>query len=82
VSQDQEDECRTVAERINHARPGWLVLWGQYTREFVAFPLFDTPGRLLVHAGFPDALVARMDEVERRYRRRPARRNGPGQPQD
>jgi hypothetical protein len=78
VPADDADACRAIADRIDRDRRYWIVLWGCYSRQFVAFPLFDTPGRLLVHAGFPDALVARMDEVERRYRRSPARRSGPG----
>jgi hypothetical protein len=67
VSREDEDACRAIAEEIDRDRPGWLVLWGCYSRQFVAFPLFRMRRRLIVYAGFPDALVARMDEVERRF---------------
>lgn len=62
---------RAIAEQINQARPHWLVLWGTYSRRFWAFPLFEMQPRMLIHASYPDALVARMDEAERRYRLQP-----------
>ena len=71
---DDDDACWDVAEQINQGRPQWLVVWGCYSRRFVAFPLFDTRRRLRVYAGYPDALVERMDEAERRYRIRPGRK--------
>jgi hypothetical protein len=68
VPRDDHDACRATAERINQTRPQWLVLWGCYSRLYWAFPLFATRRRFLVHAGYPDALIARMDEAERRFR--------------
>lgn len=68
MPQDDDDVCWAVAERINQARPQWLVLWGCYTRRYWAYPLFAIRHRVLVYAGYPDALVARMDEAERRFR--------------
>jgi hypothetical protein len=67
VCREDEDACRAIAEEIDRGRSQWLVLWGCYSRQFVAFPLFRMPRRLIVYAGFPEALVARMDEVERRF---------------
>lgn len=66
-----DDAWRATAEQINQARPQGLVLWGTYSRYLWAFPLFDMRPRMLVHASYPDALIARMDEAERRYRIRP-----------
>jgi hypothetical protein len=66
-----DDECRAIAEHINQARPQWLVLWGTYSRRFWAFPLFKMRPRMLVHASYPDALTARMDDAERHYRIQP-----------
>jgi hypothetical protein len=63
-----DNACREVAERISQDRPQWLVMWGSYSRLYWAFPLFEMRPRILICAGYPDALVARMDEAERRFR--------------
>jgi hypothetical protein len=63
-----DDACREIAEQIHQTRPQWLVLWGSYSRRFWAYPLFNMRPRLLVYASYPDALIARMDEAEHRYR--------------
>jgi hypothetical protein len=68
VPPNDDDGCRAVAEQINQDHPQWLVLWGTYSRRFWAYPLFDMQPRMLVHATYPDALIARMDETEHRYR--------------
>jgi hypothetical protein len=68
VAPDDEEECRAIAMEIQRERPGWLVLFGCYSRHFVAFPLFAVRRRVIVIAHYPDALVARMDEAERRLR--------------
>lgn len=57
-----------VAEQIHEERSDWLVVWGCYSRRFWVYPLFSMRRRLLVAACYPDALLARMDEVERRFR--------------
>jgi hypothetical protein len=66
-----DDACRAIAEQINQDRPLWLVLWGSYTGRFWAYPLFDMHPRRLVCAGYPDALLARLDDAEQRLRIRP-----------
>jgi hypothetical protein len=66
-----DNTCRAIAEQIHHVRPQWLVIWGSFSRRFWAFPLFEMHPRLLVCAWYPDALIARMDDAERRYRIRP-----------
>jgi hypothetical protein len=63
-----DNTCRAIAEQINQIRPQWLVIWGSFTGRFWAYPLFEMQPRMLVRAGYPDALIARMDEAERRYR--------------
>jgi hypothetical protein len=73
VSGKDDDECRAVAERINNARPQWLVIWGCSSRLYWAFPLFEMHPRALVWGEQPDALVAGMDEAERRFRVWPER---------
>jgi hypothetical protein len=63
-----DDACRAIAEEINQSHPQWLVTWGCYSRLLWAFPLFEMRCRMLVHASYPDALVARMNETELRFR--------------
>jgi hypothetical protein len=74
VARDEHDVCCEVAEQIQRDRPQWLVVWGCYSRRFWAYPLFEMRPRRLVYAGFPDALVDRLDEAERRFRVRPGKR--------
>lgn len=76
VSSEDDDACRAIAEEINQSRPQWLVLYGCYSRLFWAYPLFDMRRRVVVHAGYPDALLARMDEVERLSARKRGGRGG------
>jgi hypothetical protein len=71
VSPAKDDASRAQAEEIQRQRPGWLVLWGCYSRRYVAFPLFPVRRRVIVVAYYPDALVARMDEAERALRIQP-----------
>jgi hypothetical protein len=66
-----DDECRTVAEDIERQRPGWMVLWGTYSKRFVAFPLFPVQRRTILVASYPDALLARMEETERAAQPKP-----------
>lgn len=65
---DDEGECRAIAVEIQRERPGWMILFGCYTRHFVAFPLFPVQRQVIVTARYPDALVARIDDVERLMR--------------
>jgi hypothetical protein len=76
VPRDDDNAWRAIAERINEIRPQWVVVWGCYSRRFWAYPLFEMRPRMLVWAGYPDALVARMDEAERRFRVWPEKDKG------
>lgn len=69
-------EAWAIAEDVNRQRPDWLVTWGTYSHEFVAYPLFSMHQRVIVTAHYPDALAGRMDEVERRWRIRPVKPEG------
>ena len=61
------DEPREIARHLEEKSPNWLVLWGMYTHQFVALPRFDAPRGTIVTAIYPDALVGRTQEVERRF---------------
>jgi len=63
---DDNNELREIARHLEEESPNWLVLWGTYTHQFVAFPRFDAPRGTIVTAIYPDALVGRTQEVERR----------------
>lgn len=58
-------------------RPRWFITWGPATGFYWAVPLFGVPDWLwpVFH---PDAreLVARMDEIERVFGRRPTGKEG------
>lgn len=63
---------RQAADELDHQHPHWLVLYGEFTCEFVAFPLFRTGGQTILHTTDRKVLVARMQQVETRvkeYRR-------------
>jgi hypothetical protein len=49
-----DDEGRAIAEDIGEQRPGWLVMFGVYSRQFVAFPLFAVSRRTILAARYPD----------------------------
>ena len=70
MRQEADDDCRATAETINQNHTQWLVIWGCYSRLYWAYPLFEMRRRVIVHAGYPDALIARMDEAERKLRLR------------
>jgi hypothetical protein len=63
-----ESVSYAIAEDIDRGRPWWLVLYGCYSRQFVAFPLFAMRRRVIVVATYPDALIGRMDDAERLWR--------------
>lgn len=72
-----EDVCRATARQIEEQHPGWMIMWGVYTRTFVAFPLFAARRRIVVTAAYPDVLLEWMEQAERRLRLRPPAGGGP-----
>ncbi len=60
------DEPREIARQLEEESPNWLVLWGTYSHQFVAFPRFDAPRGTIVTVIYPYALFGRTQEVERR----------------
>lgn len=57
-------EMKRVAERLEKDHPRWIVLFGDYSREFVAFPRFTAPRGTVAAARYPGALPARLRAVE------------------
>jgi hypothetical protein len=73
------EQSREAARQLERQHPGWIVLWGIYTRQYVAFPLFRVPPETVITAYYPPALAERMQAVEDRAQRRqqPRRSGGP-----
>ena len=69
-----------VAERLEEDNPDWVIIYGSYSREFVAFPVYpDAPDNCYCSAKDPAALGSHIRDTERRHRRgrltvRPRRR--------
>jgi hypothetical protein len=58
---------KQVAERLESDNPWWIVVYGVFTREFVAFPRFRAPVAV-VTASYPAALPPRMRAIEAQAR--------------
>ena len=67
-----EAGCQT-AEQIERDRPRWLIIFGCYSHEFVAFPLFPAPPGTVLVAHYAPALIERMERAEHDYRGIPVR---------
>lgn len=69
-----------VAERLEEDNPDWVIIYGSYSREFVAFPVYpDAPDNCYCSAKDPAALHSHIRDTERRHGRarltgRPRRR--------
>jgi len=69
-----DDAHRETAKRLARDFPNWLIVWGIYTRQYVAFPLFDAPRGTILAARDPSALAARLQQTEWRLRTSPPER--------
>ena len=54
---------RRIADQLQQAHPSWMVLFGEYSRMFWAFPLFG-PGNVYFADRDPHELDRRMTEAE------------------
>jgi hypothetical protein len=59
------EDMRLMAEKLEAENPLWIVVFGVYTLEFVAFPRFRAPKGTMIRAWYPSALADRMRAVER-----------------
>jgi hypothetical protein len=73
VCTEEDEACQEIAEEIERQRPGWLVIWGVFSRRYTAYPLFPVRRRVIVVAYYPEALMERMDSAERLLRIQPER---------
>ena len=58
------ERARDEARRLEAENPLWLVVYGAYSKEFVCFPRFRVPGRVIIAARNPGELPPRMRRVE------------------
>jgi hypothetical protein len=59
-----------VAERLEVDNPDWVIMYGSYSREYVAFPVYpDAPDNSYCSAKDPAALDDHIRETERRHGR-------------
>jgi len=65
-----DDVSREAAERTERENPGWIVVFGVFTRQFVCFPKFPAPAGTIITALYPDAIPPRMRIIERTLRAR------------
>jgi hypothetical protein len=56
--------CRRTAVLIERDFPHWLVMWGPYSREFWAYPLFDAPRGTMAHSPNPNELASDMRAMQ------------------
>jgi hypothetical protein len=59
-----DESHRETAKRIEHDHPHWIVMWGVYSREYVAFPLFRVPSGTVLSSGNFNLLAAKMRQIE------------------
>jgi hypothetical protein len=59
-------EMRRIAKQLESENPLWIVIFGVYSQEFVAFARFDAPNGTIITARYPAALPGKMREVERK----------------
>ena len=58
------EDMQRVAERLESENPAWIVMFGVYSKQFVAFPRFAAPEGMVIVAVYPGALPERMRKVE------------------
>jgi hypothetical protein len=68
VGCSNDNRLYAIAEEIQQLRPGWLVIFGCYSRLWWAYPLFPVRRRFILHADDPETLIARMDAAEQKLR--------------
>jgi hypothetical protein len=69
-SQQQQAQKREQewAAQVQRENPGWLVIWGEYSRQYTAFPLFpEAPAGIVISYRNPAILANRLRQVQERY---------------
>lgn len=64
MTAEHHDDATDTATRLQEQNPGWLILFGSWTRQYIAFPLFPAPYGSYVAARDPRELARGMRLVE------------------
>jgi hypothetical protein len=70
MTAEKAEDMRRIAEKLEAENPQWIVLFGVYSQQFVAFPRFSVPSGTIVAARYPGAMPDRMRAVERQVERK------------
>ncbi len=68
-TQSPGEDRREQAAKLDRENPRWLVVWGIFSLEFVAFPLFDVPDGIVLCSRSAPELLRRMRQTEKIYGR-------------
>ena len=61
---------REIAAQLQQENPDWVIIYGSYSHEFVAFPMYpDAPAHSYLAATDPGKLIIRMRDAQERYER-------------
>jgi hypothetical protein len=55
------------AAQVQRDHPLWMVVYGDFSRDYVAFPLFPVPPGVVISDRNPADLAARLPRVEEQY---------------
>jgi hypothetical protein len=55
------------ADQLDRDNPQWLVVWGIFSLQFVAFPLFDVPDGTVLCARSAPELLRQIRQTEEIY---------------
>lgn len=65
--QDDTADMVLIGKALESENPLWIVVFGIYSRQFVAFPRFSVPNGTMAVARYPAALCQRMRRIEEQY---------------
>lgn len=63
-TQDETLNMQRIARKLESENPLWIVVFGIYSGQFVAFPRFNVPAGTMAVARYPGALKERMRRIE------------------
>jgi hypothetical protein len=63
-TQDDTASMLRIARELESDNPLWIVVFGVYSRQFIALPRFSVPAGTMIIAYYPAALTTRMHGIE------------------
>lgn len=64
MCQDLDEAFRDTASQLEGDNPNWIVVFGGYTRQYIALPRFRTPNSLRLESRDAAELARRMFVLE------------------